>query len=217
MFIRPAAAAVYIENNLEYACRKYDNTSTAAVDWKSVINRERSGFEGSPSWFPQTSFGWNASLIFLDEVKTNNLRPTWGTAFPAERRSAGCRQQRNRITRKWSRIDHEHSVRLAALRQADLSNLPLRACSMRSGRLNAACGRDRESFTFDYLLFFFERGGFGMEFSILSVKFVPYFSEVFSRKSCCETNVTLQSGSKWAFIFSRGLTFSLESKLLGYL
>lgn len=36
-------------------------------------------------------------------------------------RSAGYRQQR--ITRKWSQTDHKHSVRLAALRQADMNNL----------------------------------------------------------------------------------------------
>jgi hypothetical protein len=47
--------------------------------------------------------------------------------------------------------------------------------------------------TLDYLLFFFERAGFAMEFSILSVKLVPYFSEVFSRKSCGETSVTLKT------------------------
>lgn len=66
---------------------------------------------------------------------------------------------------------------------------------MPNGRLNAARNFNRESFTFDYLLFFFDRGGFAMEFSILSVKFVPYFSDVFSRKSCCETNVTLNWGT----------------------
>jgi len=72
---------------------------------------------------------------------------------------------------------------------------------MPDGRLNAARNFNRESFTFDYLLFFFERGGFAMEFSILSVKFVPYFSDVFSRKSCCETNVTLKNSTNFYFLF----------------
>lgn len=129
----------------------------------------------------------------------------------SRRRSAGYRQQRNRITRKWSQIDHKHSVHHAALRQADLNNLPSRVFN---GVLNAV--RDRESFTFDYLFFFFERGGFAMEFSILSVKFVPYFSEVFSRKSCCETNVTLKNNTK-TFISSSELTFSFRIRIQNHL
>lgn len=104
-------------------------------------------------------------------------------------------------------MDHKHSVHLAALRQADLSNLLSRVFNAKRTTKCGLCSRDRESFTFDYLLFFFERGGFVMEFSILSVKFVPYFSEVFSRKSCCETNVTLKNGNG-TFIFSFELTFT---------
>lgn len=74
-----------------------------------------------------------------------------------------------------------------------LRNPSLRAIVRReAAKLNAARIRERGSITLDYLLFFFERAGFAIEFSILSVKFVPYFSDVFSRKSCGETNVTLK-------------------------
>jgi len=110
-------------------------------------------------------------------------------------------------------ISNRHSVRPAALRQADSCNLSSRVFNAK-WTTNAARSRDCGNFTFDYLFFFFERGGFAIEFSILSVKLVPYFSEVFSRKSCCETNVTLKNGNEFLFFFFFEFTFSFKITLL---
>jgi len=79
MFTHPAAAAAaaaaYTENNLGCAGRKHDNTSTAAADWLIAIYRGRSSFDGPPpSDLRERPPGENASLIFLGEVKTDNLR-----------------------------------------------------------------------------------------------------------------------------------------------
>lgn len=98
-----------------------------------------------------------------------------------------CRQQWNIGQHvNVSRVDHKYTAAsLPYVRRRLAQFLPSRNRSTRSE------GGLRELRVFDYLLFFFERGGFTIALSILSVKVIPYFSDVFSRKSCGETNVTL--------------------------
>jgi len=183
--MRPVAAAVYIKNNLEG--RKHYNTSTAAADWKSWFIGSDRVSKVLAFWSSRKNVVRVKCIANISWRGKNEQPKIYLKDRGSERRSADYRQQRNRITRKWSQID-TLSVSLLDVKQTRV--ISPRVCSFRSRRLTRS--RDCESFTFDYLFFFFERGGFAIEFSILSVKLVPYFSEVFSRKSCCETNVTLK-------------------------
>lgn len=145
-------------------------------------------------------------------------KATWRTRARRIARAEGHENSKRRIAdpdrfcrQQWnigqhvnvSRVDHKYSAAsLPYVKRRLAQFLPSQNRLARSedGLRKRGCSRrlprPRELRVFDYLLFFFERGGFAIALSILSVKVIPYFSDVFSRKSCGETNVTLKTEKK---------------------